>query len=99
MRLRADLRRAAKGRPCMVRIPHVCDGGGETTVLAHYRMPGNSGTGTKPDDLAYGAWCCWGCHEVIDGRQKYDWSWEEIRLAHAEGCLRTIEALLKEGLI
>ena len=29
-----NLRKEARNRPCMVRIPGVCDGGGETTVLA-----------------------------------------------------------------
>lgn len=82
-------RKAAKGMPCMIRLPG-CDGGGETTVLCHYRLAGYCGTGIKPDDTAFGAWGCSHCHAVADGRTKLPgWSMEEIRLAHAEGVLRT----------
>lgn len=86
-----NLRKAARGQPCQVRLPW-CDGGGETTVLAHYRLGGLCGTGLKPPDLL-GAWCCFSCHEIIDGRRNVDLSREEIRLAHAEGVLRTLAKL------
>lgn len=84
-----NLRKAARGQPCLVRLPG-CDGGGETTVLAHYRMAGYCGVGSKPpDELA--AHACANCHDLIDGRRKLEgWARNEIRLAHAEGCLRTI---------
>ena len=83
-----NLRKAAQGRECMVRLPG-CDGGGDTTVLAHYRLAGYCGVGMKPDD-DMAAWCCWPCHDRIDGRVKLPgWTRDEIRLAHAEGCLRT----------
>ncbi len=87
-------RKAARGQPCLIRLPG-CDGGGETTVLAHYRLAGYCGTGMKPPD-ALGAFACAACHDKIDGRSKLaDWSRNDIRLAHAEGCLRTA-ALLEE---
>ena len=91
-----NLRAFAKGQPCMVRLPG-CDGGGETTVLAHYRISGACGTGMKPDDLAYGAWCCARCHDVCDGRRQSDMSRAEVRLYHAEGVLRTVAELVKLG--
>lgn len=47
----ADLRKAARGRECQVRIPGVCNGNPETTVLAHIRIAGLCGTGIKPPDL------------------------------------------------
>lgn len=75
----------------MVRLPG-CDGD-RTTVLAHYRLSGYCGTGTKPDDFAFGAWACASCHDLVDGRKKYDGERSVLRLAHAEGCLRTQEAL------
>ena len=81
-------RAAAKGQPCMVRLPG-CDGGGETTVLAHYRLAGYCGTGIKPPDVM-GAWCCASCHDRIDGRVNCGIPRAELRLAHAEGVLRTI---------
>ena len=92
-----DLRKAARGRPCTVRLPG-CDGGGETTVLAHYRLPGYCGTGIKPDDTL-GAWACWSCHESADFRGQTKLSRLEVQLAHAEGVLRTIAELRKEGLL
>lgn len=47
----ANLCKAARGRECQVRIPGICNGNHETTVLAHIRMAGLCGTGIKPPDL------------------------------------------------
>ena len=83
-----NLRKQACGKPCTVRLPG-CDGGGETTVLAHYRMLPYSGAGMKPPD-ELGAWACGHCHAVIDGRiQDRMLSRTEVRLAHAEAVMRT----------
>jgi hypothetical protein len=83
-----NLRTQARGMPCQVRLPG-CDGGGETTVLAHYRMLPYCGTGLKPPD-ALGAWCCDRCHALVDGRRKHiGVTRQDARLAHAEGVLRT----------
>lgn len=87
-----NYRKAAKGQPCQVRLPG-CNGGGRTTVLAHYRMSPYCGTGIKPDDLVFGAHCCSHCHDLIDGRVKYEGDRMALRLAHAEGILRTQMAL------
>lgn len=82
----ANLRKAARGRECTVRIPGYCNGNPETSVLAHYRLAGTCGTGCKPD--------------VIDGRTKTtDFTYDELRLMHAEGVMRTLEIWRKEGLI
>lgn len=95
----SKLREQARGRPCMIRLPGVCDGGGETTVLAHYNLPGLSGMGMKPHDLI-GAHSCFGCHEIVDGRQMlHDLVKAERQLAHANGVIRTIHKLLQEGKI
>lgn len=91
IRRTAAPRQAAKGRPCLVRLPG-CDGGGETTVLAHYRLAGYCGAGLKPDDSCFGAHACASCHDIIDGRKNLPgWSKTEIRLAHAEAVMRTNE--------
>ena len=82
-----NIRKLAQGERCLVRLPG-CDGGGETTVLAHYRLAGYCGTGMKPNDRL-GAFACAACHDVIDGRRQTLLSRDYIRLAHAEGCLRT----------
>lgn len=61
-----NLRKLAKGKPCLVRLPG-CDGGGETTVLAHIRRANVAGMGQKPHDLI-AVRACDPCHSVIDGR-------------------------------
>lgn len=95
----ANLRKAARGRECTVRIPGYCNGNPETSVLAHYRLAGTCGTGCKPDDTQ-AAIACNGCHDVIDGRTKTtDFTYDELRLMHAEGVMRTLEISRKEGLI
>ena len=93
-----DLRKLARNQQCLVRLPG-CDGGGETTVLAHLRMAGYCGTGIKPDDLAFGAWCCGPCHAKIDGREPCDLTHEQLHSAHADGVLRTVAALVKMGAV
>ena len=92
-----DLRKLARMQDCMVRLPG-CDGGGETTVLAHYRLAGYCGTGIKPPDLM-AAWCCAHCHDQIDGRTMSHGPRELMRLAHAEGVMRTVDALQRMGAI
>ena len=90
-----SLRKEARNRPCQIRLPG-CDGGGETTVLAHFRE--NAGIGMKPDDLAYGAWACWSCHEAVDRRRKLPgYTQTDLELAHAKGVMRTVNQLRKEG--
>jgi hypothetical protein len=93
-----NLRNAAKGRLCMVRLPDICNHNPETTVLAHIRMAGLSGMGIKADDLL-GAWACSSCHDVIDRRSHTDLDRDYVRLAHLEGMARTIAQLRKEGIV
>ena len=87
-----NLRKLAKGQPCMIRVPGVCNRNPETTVLAHYRLAGTCGTGIKPPDHL-GAWACSACHDAVDGRVRSTWSRCELRLMHAEGVFRTWAAL------
>lgn len=86
-------RRAAAGMPCFIRLPG-CDGGGDSTALCHYRLSGTCGAGMKPDD-EQGAWGCHHCHAIVDGRANPPpgYTYESVRLAHAEGVLRTQQAL------
>lgn len=91
-----NLRQLAKGKPCMIRLPG-CDGGGPTTVLAHFRLSGYCGVGMKPSDLL-AAHACASCHDMVDGRRKLAGvSASELRLAHALGVMRTLAALEREG--
>jgi hypothetical protein len=94
-----SLRKEAKGRGCMVRLPGICNFNSETVVLAHIRLAGVSGIGMKSPDLL-GAWCCSNCHAEIDGQtHKSGLSRDELRLAHYDGMARTIAQLEKEGLV
>lgn len=92
-----DLRKLARGKPCMVRMPG-CSGNCETVVLAHYRMSGICGMGMKPPDI-FAAWCCDHCHSIADGRQKAppNYTRNDVRLALAEGVIRTLYELDKMG--
>lgn len=54
--------------------------------------------GIKPPDFM-GAYACSACHDVVDGRIKTDLSEYELRLAHAEGVMRTLVILQKKGLL
>lgn len=95
----ANLRKAARGRECTVRIPGHCNGNPETSVLAHYRLAGTCGTGCKPDDTQ-GAIACSACHDLIDGRKRTtDYTRDELRLMHAEGVIRTLAIWKKERLL
>lgn len=93
------LTKMAKGKPCLIRLPG-CDGGGETTVGAHYRSVSlGSGTAFKTNDLMV-SWACFSCHQAVDGVKDIEgYDKEEIRLAHAEGVLRTIKCLYDTGYI
>lgn len=95
----ADLRKAARGRECTVRIPLICNGDPATSVLAHYRLAGTCGTGYKPDD-EQAAIACSSCHDLIDGRTRTDlYTRDELRLMHAEGVFRTQQIWREEGTI
>jgi hypothetical protein len=84
-----NLRKAARGRGCMIRLPGICNHNSETTVLAHVRLAGVSGMGIKADDLL-GAWACSACHDAIDRRSHTDLDRDAVRLAHLEGwCVRS----------
>ena len=92
------LRKEAKGRGCMVRIPEVCNHNSETVVLCHYRLVGVSGIGMKSPDIL-GAWACSACHDAIDRRAHTDLDRDYVRLLHLEGMARTLAQLNREGLL
>ena len=92
------LRKEARGRGCMVRIPDVCNHNSETVVLAHYRLAGVSGIGMKSPDVL-GAWACSACHDAIDRRAHTDLDRDYVRLLHLEGMARTLAQLNREGLL
>ena len=92
-----NLREAARGRPCQIRLS-CCNHDPDTTVLAHLRaIELGSGAGHKPNDI-FAAHACSACHDAIDRRtHTYVYSYEQVRDAHVWGVLRTLAALVAEG--
>ena len=75
------LRASARGERCTVRIPGICDGGGETTVLAHLPAPGLPAARKVTDISA--CFACAACHDVIDRRMRCDWPSRDADLRRA----------------
>lgn len=94
----ADLRKLAKGRECQVRLPGICNQDNETTVLAHYRLIGVSGMGLRATDVC-ASYACSACHDAADFRMKTEHSDDYIRRCHLEGVMRTLNILVKEGVL
>ena len=57
----------ANGRPCLLRVPDVCNGRTDTTVACHsnYTARGGKGGARKADDQ-YTVWGCYACHTWLD---------------------------------
>jgi hypothetical protein len=91
----SKIRKAAIGQCCEVRIPGVCKGNPQTTILAHLN---GAGMGMKCHDFQ-GAFCCDHCHNVLDGRVQSDYTPVMIKLFHLEAVIRTQQILFNEGLI
>lgn len=90
---------SARGENCTVRLPGVCNGNSETTVLAHINgVRFGHGVGRKVADI-HGAYCCSSCHDVLDGRRQHDFDKEFLKLAHYEGLIETQLKLIKKGLL
>ena len=95
-----NLRNEARGRPCQIRVPHICAPGpdNETVVGCHVRMMGISGYGLKSSDVLI-AFGCFACHQVVDGQVTSEYSHDERRLMLLEGMVRTQAILIGEGKI
>lgn len=91
-----DITQLAKGMPCQIRLVGICNFRSDTTVPAHYSLAGVSGRNIKSPSTCV-AWGCSACHDVCDGRVQTDIPHETIRLAHAEGVIRTLSELDKLG--
>ena len=86
------LRELARGKPCSLRIPGVCNRNPETTVLAHMNTEWKGVALKSPDICAVRA--CSDCHEYVG-----DMVTPEKRLLGLEGLLRTLKAYVEEGII
>jgi len=87
---------AARGQPCMVRIPNICNGNNETTVAAHSnQLIHGKGTSIKAHDC-YIAWACNDCHAEID-QGKMDKA--DRQFYWQQGFERTLLAMLQLGIL
>lgn len=86
----------ARGQPCMMRIPGVCNHNHETTVAAHSnRQRHGKGTGIKAHDY-FIVWACSDCHAWYDQGKSPQL---EKEMAWIEAWERTIAELFEQGLI
>ncbi len=89
-----NLRKIAKGQKCQVRIPGVCNGDPETTVLAHLN---GGGMGRKHPDLI-ACFSCSSCHSWLDVAYVVGHTRADRDLCHLQAIIRTQQKLLDMGL-
>lgn len=93
-----DLTQLARGKPCMIRLPGICNRDSTTTVFCHVRITGLSGAGLKAPDL-FGSFGCSACHAVVDGQVPSDLTYEARRLALLEGMVWTLAWFIENGYV
>ena len=87
-----NLRQLARDKQCQIRLTGVCNHDPATTVLAHVRLVGISGIGTKAPDWM-GSWACSACHSYVDTHHD-----KNVKADFYEGVLRTQYELWRLGL-
>lgn len=92
------IRDSAKGAPCLLRVPNVCQRYRDTVVHCHLRMNLVAGMGMKPNDLL-GIRACFACHDWLDSRSGSQIHWEIRESIILAGLMRTLEALVDEGIV
>lgn len=95
MAKQTKLTKSARGKPCTVRVPLVCNGNSETVVLCHLN---GGGMGMKSNDI-HAAYGCSACHAWLDGGYTKQFNRDYRDLLHLEAVIRTQEIMLAEGLI
>lgn len=94
-----NLRKAAAGEPCLIRIPGECRGDPAYTVLCHVRVIDVSGAGLKAPDII-AALGCDRCHDICDGRvPTLTYTYDQRRLMLLEGMARTQARRIEQGYI
>ena len=56
----------ARGQPCLLRVPGVCQGGTETTVAAHSNLSIHGKAGARKANDQYSVFGCVACHGWLD---------------------------------
>ena len=95
-----QIRKAAKGQHCTVRLPGVCMAPNrETTVAAHIH-DGSNGIGLKVGSDLCVVFACMACHDVIDGRcTAHTFIRSELVDYVLRGYQRTIKKLVELGVL
>jgi len=73
----------ARDKPCLLRVPNVCNFDVKTTVACHSNLSIHGKAGARKADDEYSVWGCSACHEWLD-RGKADALAKELAfmLAH-----------------
>lgn len=93
-----NLRDAAKGQPCQIRIPGYCNHNPETSVLCHSNLAGESGGSMKASDIQAAIGCS-RCHDVVDGREQTEFTRDEIKAWFGDGVIRTLGVWVRAGVL
>lgn len=96
-----DIRDAARGEPCTIRMEGICNGDPATSVWAHWPgLDGDRGMGIKALDIC-GAVACFACHEVLDGRRprQAGVTREAVMLDFLFGLMRSLVMLARKGIV
>ena len=56
----------ARGMPCLMRMPGICNRDPETTVAAHSNSRAHGKAGARKADDQYSVWSCHACHTWLD---------------------------------
>jgi hypothetical protein len=89
-------RDAAKDQPCQMRIPGVCNGNNETTVLAHAN---GAGWALKSDDYN-AADMCSACHDEFDGKtHKSGLELDHLGIFFVDARYKTIVNRIERGIL
>lgn len=91
----AKYRDAAKGQPCTMRLPGVCNGDWSTTVLAHRN---GAGMGMKASDHD-AADMCHACHDFYDKRKWNLDAWIAASGVFETARLETIINRIERGIL
>lgn len=59
----------ARGRPCLLLVPGVCNARIDTTVAAHSNLAEHGKGGARKADDVFSVWACFACHTWLDQGQ------------------------------
>lgn len=83
------IRDSARGEDCTLRL-NGCRNNTETVVLCHAKGTGMKGFNMKVPDI-FSIYGCMHCHDILDGRKKGEWDYQDVIRAMAETQMKFIE--------